>query len=125
MGGSPPYALTPVQYRDWAGAEDETMFNKKKQLLPKDLADRAEKVDPAKVEAEVLRIISAKPAPLSPMDPHFVRPLPGQLVDSAQWGQFLQGQAAGLQQLQQWAGNMGGGLGNMGAGLTGKDPWAF
>jgi hypothetical protein len=34
----------------------------KKQLLPKDLAARAQKLPTSKVEAEVLRIISAKPA---------------------------------------------------------------
>jgi hypothetical protein len=32
------------------------------QLTPKDLAARAEKLAPEKVEAEVLRIVSAKPA---------------------------------------------------------------
>jgi hypothetical protein len=115
--GDPPYALTPAE---WAGAvEDETMF-KKKQLLPKDLAARAEKVDPAKIEAEVLRIISAKPTALSPMNPHFVPgwrgmlrpggmvPLGGQDIarealqlqqaytaemqqQNQQWGGFLQG----------------------------------
>jgi hypothetical protein len=44
----------------------------KKQLLPKDLGARAEKVPAEKVEAEVLRIISAKPA--APV------PRPGQIL---------------------------------------------
>ncbi len=110
MGGS-PYASAPVK---WAGAvEDETMF-KKKQLLPKDLAARAQKVDPAKVEAEVLRIISAKPAVPGPSP--WVRPMPD-------FGQILQVaglQQAQAQQLQQYVGNMWGGLGqNQWGSLTG------
>jgi hypothetical protein len=135
--GDPPYALAPAQI-PWAGAaeddmpaivttgqvvsedfsrtkENETMF-KKKQLLPKDLAARAEKVDPAKVEAEVLRIISAKPAALSPMDPHFVpgwRGMlqPGSLVPATrndiarQALQLQQAYTAEMQQQnQQWGG---------------------
>jgi len=37
------------------------MFGKKDQLLPKDLAARAEKLAPEKIEAEVKRIVSEKP----------------------------------------------------------------
>jgi len=37
------------------------MFGKKEQLLPKDLAARAEKLAPEKIEAEVKRIVSEKP----------------------------------------------------------------
>jgi hypothetical protein len=100
MGG-PPYASTPAK---WAGAvqEDETMF-KKKQLLPKDLAARAEKVDPAKVEAEVLRIISAKPGrgqvtgTLSPW-----APLPSfGPVPAEPWPAHAMQEMARLQALQQ------------------------
>ena len=93
---------------------------KKKQLLPKDLAARAEKVDPAKVEAEVLRIISAKPARLSPMDSQFV---PGRILQAQQQAQFqAQAQAARLDMEREllqleartpWAGSIGG------------NPWGF
>jgi hypothetical protein len=47
------------------------MWREKKQLLPKDLAARAEKLSPEKVEAEVLRIVSAKPK---------VTPVPGRVL---------------------------------------------
>lgn len=69
-----------------SSAFDRHQDQMKKQLLPKDLAARAQKLDPAKVEAEVLRIISAKPVP------------PGQLLQWDQMGQMFQ--AGGLGQAQ-------------------------
>lgn len=66
------HPLTPPHRRRWAGASDEppeieTMtwpFEKRKDLLPKHLAERAKKLPADKVEAEVLRILDKpKPAP--------------------------------------------------------------
>jgi hypothetical protein len=55
----------------------------KKQLLPKDLAARAEKLAPEKVEAEVLRIVSAKPA-VPPLQAWPQMLQPGQIVPQLQ-----------------------------------------
>lgn len=71
------HPLTPPHRRRWAGASDEPPeiepmtwpFEKRKDLLPKHLAERATKLPADKVEAEVLRILDKpKPAklPLTP-----------------------------------------------------------
>jgi hypothetical protein len=86
MGAIPPVTTTRGLR---SSAFDLHQSQMKKQLLPKDLAARAQKVDPAKVEAEVLRIISAKPA---------APPAPGAMLPWDQLGQMFQ--AGGLQQAQ-------------------------
>jgi hypothetical protein len=63
MGAIPALATTRGLRSSAFDRHEEQM---KKQLLPKDLAARAEKVPASKVEAEVLRIVSAKPPPSLP-----------------------------------------------------------
>jgi hypothetical protein len=90
-----------------------------KQLLPKHLADRALKLDPRQVEAEVARILSTKPAApqISPgwggaLQPGAIVPVtPDQIAEMAR-------QQAGMQQAytnamqQQQRGFLQQGLGN-------------
>jgi len=52
-----------------SSAFDRHQEEMKKQLLPKDLAERAGKLSPEQVEAEVLRILSEKPKTAGPWVP--------------------------------------------------------
>jgi len=63
-----------------SSAFDRHQEEMKKQLLPKDLAERAGKLSPEQVEAEVLRILSEKPKTPGPWVP---LPWDGQLANSA------------------------------------------
>jgi hypothetical protein len=95
------------------------MWREKKQLLPKDLAARAEKLAPEKVEAEVLRIVSAKPAaPSLPAWPQMLQP--GRIVPRDLMPPPHEWQRLALQQQQQFQGGyLRGGLLNEGS------PWGF
>lgn len=117
--------LTPPHRRRLAGADQysfldednpatevEAMtwpFDKKKsQLLPKDLAGRAEKVPAEKVEAEVLRIVKGAPASPTPLEirtPAF--PMPGAIIPVPNVRALYQQELQGLQQAQQQAQRQG------------------
>jgi hypothetical protein len=76
------------------------MWREKKQLLPKDLAARAKKLAPEKVEAEVLRIVSAKPA-VPPLQAWPQMLQPGQIVPRDLMPPPHEWQGLALQQQQQ------------------------
>lgn len=60
MAAIPPLAPTRGML---SSVFDEHQEQMKKQLLPKDLANRSEKLPKQRIEAEVVRILSAPPRP--------------------------------------------------------------
>jgi hypothetical protein len=95
MGAIPAVATTRGLRSSAFDRHQEQM----KQLLPKHLAERAKKVEPAQVEAEVLRILSAKPPPPTPPNWAVQLGMASGLLQASQQHQETDRQARELERL--------------------------